>query len=170
MPSSSVVRLGGLTKEALLVKLREAAVQMNVYATAFLFDERFVVSKTAYVLDVEICSLASLGLRDGGNFSQVLAAALACGLHPCPAEVGPQLRLQLLDQLEDRTGDDASERGAPRGSITVASTPLKENDDDFPKGLYLRRLDGSLWLRGYRSWPGHIWRAADVFAFARSNG
>ncbi|WP_310383971.1 hypothetical protein [Roseateles sp.] len=159
------MRIGGLTKEALLVKLGEAAVQMNVYATAFLFDERFVVSKTADALDIEICSLASLGLSAGGSFSQVLAAAQACGLHPCPAEVGPQLRLQLLEQLEDRAGDTRAERGAPLGSITVASKPLKD-DVGFPQGLYLRRLDGRLWLRGYRSWPGHIWRPDDVFAFA----
>ena len=164
MPSLAV-RIGGLTKEALLVKLREAEIQMNAYATAFIVDEQFIVSKRSYVVDIEVLSLAGLGLARGGNYSQVLAAAGAAGLQSCPAEVGPRLRLQLLAQLEGRAGDTRAERGAPRGSITVASKPLKD-DDDFPKGLYLRRLDGSLWLRGYRSWSGHIWSPDDVFAFA----
>ncbi|MCV2357473.1 hypothetical protein LNV08_00630 [Paucibacter sp. TC2R-5] len=163
--SQLAVRTGGLTKDALLTKLHEAQVQMNAYAMTFILDEGFIVSTSSYTVDLEILSLADLGLPAGAHYSEVLAVAAAAGLQPCPAELGPHMRLQLLEQLEDRTADTQAERGAPRGSITVASMPLKE-DDDFPKGLYLRRLDGCLWLRGYRSWSGHIWRPEDVFAFA----
>lgn len=164
MPSLNVF-IGSLTTEELLVRLREAEVQLNAYATAFISDARFEASRKPRLIDIEILSLAELGLIEGGTYAQVLVSARAAGLHPCPPEVGPQLRLQLLDQLEDQAGDTRAERGAPRGSITVASNPLTE-DDEFPKGLYLQRIDGSLWLRGYRSWSGHIWSPDDAFAFA----
>ncbi|MDA0708693.1 MAG: helicase, partial [bacterium] len=47
----------------------------------------------------------------------------------------------------------------------IASQILTE-DDDFPKGFYLRRIKGVLWLRGYRSWPGHVWEPDDHFVFS----
>jgi len=47
----------------------------------------------------------------------------------------------------------------------VASAPLAQ-DDETPKGFYLRRIEGVLWLRGYRSWPGHIWSPQDMFVFS----
>lgn len=37
---------------------------------------------------------------------------------------------------------------SPDGAVTVLSE-LLEGDDAFPKGLYLRKVDGNLWLRGY---------------------
>jgi hypothetical protein len=39
-------------------------------------------------------------------------------------------------------------------------------DDEFPKGFYLRRIDGVLWLRGYRSGPAHVWSPDDRLVFA----
>jgi hypothetical protein len=32
----------------------------------------------------------------------------------------------------------------------------------------LRRIDGVLWLRGYRSGPEHIWNQDDHFVFTAS--
>ncbi|MGO1200370.1 MAG: hypothetical protein ACTMKY_10790 [Dermabacteraceae bacterium] len=37
---------------------------------------------------------------------------------------------------------------APRGALHVLSAPLSE-DHEYPKGFYLRRVDGVSWLRGY---------------------
>jgi hypothetical protein len=44
------------------------------------------------------------------------------------------------------------------------SAPLAA-DDDIPKGFCLRRIDGVLWLRGYRSGPEHIWSPDDRLIF-----
>lgn len=160
------IRVGGHPKSELLARLQVAGIQLNTYANEFIGDDRFVVSGQSYAVSIEIVSLASLGLVDGGTYAQVLAVALAAGLHPCAPEVGPYLRLQMLGQAEDHTVDTRTERGAPYGSITVVS-PVLSADDEFPQGLYLRRLDGKLWLRGYRSWQGHVWSPEDVFALSR---
>ena len=83
----------------------------------------------------------------------------------CPLELGPHLRLQFTDQPEGSLGQPVSQNCAPPGSLTVASAPLAQ-DDETPKGFYLRRIEGVLWLRGYRSWPGHIWSPQDMFVFS----
>ena len=88
------------------------------------------------------------------------------GLSLCPLELAPHLRLQYLDQPEGYSGHPPSQHRAPPGSITVASAQLSE-DDDLPKGFYLRRIEGVLWLRGYRCGAEHIWSPEDHFVFCR---
>jgi hypothetical protein len=89
------------------------------------------------------------------------------GLTECPLELGPHLRLQFLDQPDGTDGMPLTHGRAPPGSITVASPPLDDRDETA-KGFYLRRVDAVLWLRGYWSWPGHVWTPEDVLVFARS--
>jgi hypothetical protein len=84
----------------------------------------------------------------------------------CPLELGPHPRLQFLDQPEGHLGHPSSKHRAPHGSITVASRPLTE-DYETPKGFYLRRIDGVLWLRGYCSAPDDIWNPEDRLVFCR---
>ncbi|MCY1241037.1 hypothetical protein D9M72_539170 [compost metagenome] len=53
---------------------------------------------------------------------------------------------------------------APDGALTVASEALSR-DDDYPKGFYLRVVDGQAWLRGYRCDDEHTWSPDDRFIF-----
>ena len=105
----------------------------------------------------------------GGTYDQLTARALASGFVECPLEVGPYLRLQFLDQAEGSVGFPATKHRAPPGSITVASVPLDDRDET-PKGFYLRRIDGVLWLRGYWSHPDNAWRPDDVLIYGREGG
>jgi hypothetical protein len=106
-----------------------------------------------------------LGFPDGATYQELVAAAERRGLSLCPLELGPHLRLQFPEQPEGFIGQPPSQNRAPPGSITVASVPLA-NDEETPHGFYLRRIEGALWLRGYRSWPGHIWNSHDVLVFS----
>lgn len=47
-----------------------------------------------------------------------------------------------LDQPEGYSGHPIQQHRAPVGSITIASEILTE-DEDFPKGFYLRRINGA---------------------------
>jgi hypothetical protein len=137
----------------------------KVLRRALFTDGRFTVASSASVVRIAECSVGALGLPEGGTFEEVLARARGdFGLSLCPLELGPHLRLQYVDQPEGFLGQAASQHCAPSGSLTVACAPL-DDDDETPKGFYLRRIEGVLWLRGYRSWPGHVWSARDVFAF-----
>lgn len=108
-------------------------------------------------------TVGQLGFRDGATLSSIFARAQELGLSLCPAITGPYLRLALTNQ-KSVYGSVASNGSAPSGSITVAATPI-DDDDEFPKGFYLRTVDGVLWLRGYRATEEHIWLPVDCFAF-----
>jgi hypothetical protein len=162
----SAVRVGGMDKRELVQTLREHNVQLNQAAETLFDDRRFTPLGQSQIIEIAVLSVADLGFGEGATYEQLTARALESGLVECPLELGPHLRVQFLDQPEGSAGFPATKHQAPPGSITVASSPL---DDCYetPKGFYLRRINGVLWLRGYRSWPGHIWSPEDVLVLSR---
>jgi hypothetical protein len=160
------VRVGGMDKRELLHSLREHNVQLNKAAEALFEDRRFSPLAESKVIEIAFVSVADLGFTEGATYDQLTARARESGLVECPLELGPHLRLQFLDQPEGSAGFPATQHRAPPGSIIVASSPLDESDET-PKGFYLRRIDGVLWLRGYWSWPGHISSPEDIFVFTK---
>jgi hypothetical protein len=154
------VEIGGVTKSDLLLRLQTSQVQLNDFARALFAHPQFVTSPERVSLVTRELSVADLGLPNGGTMAEVNERAERLGLAVCPLEVGPHLRLQWLDQPAAPDDPQAPRNTAPPGAVTVASAPLSE-DDDTPKGFYLRRTHSGLWLRGYRSWAGHVLSAAD---------
>jgi hypothetical protein len=161
-----VVRIGSVPKETLLSLLQAARVQLNEAAQALFADSRFTTQLSSSLVQAVEVTPNDLGFPTGATYQQIVQRAANRGLLLCPLELGPHLRLQFPDQPEGFIGQPASQHRAPPGSITVASAPVA-NDEETPKGFYLRRIEGSLWLRGYRSWPGHNWSSQDIFVFSR---
>ena len=59
----------------------------------------FTLSKARMDVNLVVLSVSELGFRDAGaTTAEIYARAQQLGLELCPAEVGPQLRLQYLDQ------------------------------------------------------------------------
>jgi hypothetical protein len=59
----------------------------------------FTLSKTRTDVNLVLVSVSELGFKDkGATMADIYARAQQLGLELCPAEVGPQLRLQYLDQ------------------------------------------------------------------------
>jgi hypothetical protein len=161
------VTVGGLTKAELLEELRRNAISMNEAAEQLFASELFTTSTAQYsVMTVEL-TIQDLGFSQGAKSADISAKAAALGLAPCPLELGPHLRLQYLDQPEGFWGHPQRQHQAPSGSITIASEQLTD-DDEFPKGFYLRRIQGVLWLRGYRSGAEHIWSPDDHLIFRQA--
>lgn len=171
LPGSRAVAIGGVSKAELLQRLTAAQVELNPAGQQLFADERFRTAAEPQQIWVQQLSVADLGFGGGGLKAQILAAAAQRGLQPCPLELAPHLRLQLLDQAEGALGFAPTRNTAPPGAITVVSEPLCE-DDEVPKGFYLRRIEGTLWLRGYWSWAGHVLQPQDqlVFAIAPHSG
>lgn len=161
-----MARIGGVPKVELLSRLQGAGVLLNDAAQALFADARFTTSSVSSLVETIQVSVAALGFPDGATFAMVVKRAATNGLLLCPLELGPHLRLQFTDQPEGSLGQLASKHCAPPGSLTLASAAVSE-DDETPKGFYLRRIEGDLWLRGYQSWPGHNWSPQDVFVFVR---
>jgi len=157
------VRIGGMSKAALLAALRGQGVRLNEAAERLFGDGRFTTLARESVVGIAARSVEELGFHDGATYGRLLARALELGLAECPLEVGPHLRIQAPDQPE---GGPSTGGRAPPGSITVAS-PLLDGDEETVRGFYLLRTDGASWLRGYWSSPGHVWAPDDVLVFAR---
>lgn len=163
----NAVRIGGMSKAQLLRGLREQNVQLNNAAEALFEDRRFTTIDRQRLVEIVAPSVAELGFSEGATYGQLIARANESGWSECPRELGPHLRLQFLDQSEVAHGTPTTQGRAPPGSITVAS-PSLDDTDETPKGFYLRRVDGALWLRGYWSWSGHIWSPGDVLVFSKA--
>jgi hypothetical protein len=160
------VQIGGQTKAELLELLAHNGVELNEAAKILFASDKFVTSDVRRLLRTVELSVRDLGFPQGATISDVYANAQRLGLHLCPVELGPHLRLQFLDQPEGFLGQPVWPHRAPPGSIAIASAPLSD-DDEFPKGFYLRRIQGTLWLRGYWSSLEHVCDPADHLLFAQ---
>lgn len=67
-----------------------------------------------------------------------------------------------MDQ-QNSTNSILSAGKKPANSLAIASLPL--GTDDFPKGFYLRVVDGVPWLRGYRCEDAYEFAPEDAFIF-----
>ncbi|MEH6938466.1 helicase [Bacillus sp. JJ664] len=160
------VEVGGLTKPQLMMKLQENSILLNEYGGLLLANEKFTTSETKYLLETVELTVSDLGFLEGATTAQIFNRASELGLSLCPHELGPYLRLEYLDQPEGYLGNPDQRHQAPSGSITIASEALTK-DDDFPKGFYLRQINGELWLRGYRADHLHCWNSGDHFIFVK---
>lgn len=150
------VCVGGIPKGVLLADLEGRGVRLNDYGRALFAHANFQVASTVAMISTIELTVAMLGYPLGETIEQIHGRVADLGLVLCPIELGPHLRLQCLDQPEGHAGYPPSSHRAPTGSIASAS-PALADDDLVPKGFYLRRIEGVLWLRGYCAGPELIW-------------
>lgn len=160
------VQIGGLTKGELLERLAAAGVELNEAARALFASDAFTTLPTRTEIRTAEVTVRELGLQSGATMSEIRACAALRELLPAPIELGPHLRLQLLDEPEEPAGAPMSQHRAPPGSITVVSEPLSE-EPSLPGGFYLRRSGDTRWLRGYWCDGDHVWDPQDRLLFAR---
>lgn len=158
------IEIGGVSKAALRAALATAHVQLNAAAETLFADPRFTVAPLRQPIVITALSVADLGYATGATAPEIAAAARARGWSECPLELAPHLCLRRVLSVEVADDRPRTRGTAPPGAFTVASAPL-DDDDETPKGFYLRRVGGVDWLRGYRSWDGHPWQPDDVFVF-----
>ena len=158
------ISIGGLSKNDLLDRMQIAGIKVNAVGLELFADETFRTQQVPSIIEVVQTTIGELGLPHGGVLANVIDAAEARGLALCPLELGSHLRLALPDQEEGAVGFEATEHKAPPGSITVVDYRPRDDEGEY-RGFYLRRIEGTLWLRGYTSWAGHIWHAQDRLAF-----
>lgn len=165
--TSRIVEVGGLSKPQLIDKMQQQNILLNELVKKLFAADTFATSIDPYVLKTVELSVHDLGLPEGGTITEIYRRADHLGLELCPLELGPFLRLGYIDQPEGLL-DSHKQNQAPNGSITVASKIVTE-DDNFPKGFYLRMLNGVLWLRGYVCDDQHVWDPSDRFIFVKQD-
>ena len=155
--------IGGLSRGELIVALASRGVLLNAHAEALLANSIFDGRSEERDILIRELTVADLGLAGGASLSQIFQEAHDQGLLLYSPDTAPYLRLALIEQAS-APDTIMSSGSAPSSSITVASRIIRD-DDDFPKGFYLRVVDGQPWLRGYLCDDEHLWLPNDLFAF-----
>ncbi len=123
------------------------------WANDILDKPAFTVSDEEVEVDLVIKSVAELGFPNGATRAQIYDKAISLGLELCTAEVGPQLRLQHLDQ--------------PKGELhRIAMDPIADSDDDL--GVFNIGHDvDDCWLGASDGSPVYCWDADVCWIFVR---
>ena len=156
------VSVGGLSRRQLMNSLSSHGILVNGHAETLIEDVIFDDQASRPVVVTER-TVAELGLPCGATLTQIFDVAQQQGLSLCPVDTAPYLRMALNEQVASRNSVMSS-GSAPDGGLTVAAQALSK-DDEYPKGFYLRVVDGQAWLRGYRCDDEHAWSPDDRFIF-----
>lgn len=165
---TKTIEVGELSKAELNQKLQQSSISLNLYGEKLLFDDRFTISEISYRVEIVELSVRDLGFPFGATLPEIYKKANELGLQLCPPELGPYLRLEYVDQIEWTSGNLSQKNEAPSGSVTIASE-IVSDEESFPKGFYVRKVDGVLWLRGYVADNLHIWNPNNRFIFKSGN-
>lgn len=148
------IKYGGQSKEDLLKRLIAEGIHLNEYAKILLSSDVFEASPSEEAADIVELSVQDLGFTNGATFEEIFSRIEHLHLNLCTLEIGPYLRLNYLGQQEET---ETGKNKAPKGSITIFSKIEKQEDEEFPKGFYIRKIDGRLWLRGYVCPIDYLW-------------
>ena len=158
-----LLRADPFPKSQIPKKLQDHGISVNPYAEV-LFTHPAFSTESFREMRIVITSLREIGLADGGTLDEIRKQGMKRGFRPCPLSTGLFLRMQWTDQPESRNSILTGTHASPDGAVIVLSEK-PEADDTFPKGLYLRKVDGVLWLRGYICDDEFTYSGEDLFVF-----
>ena len=134
--------IGGISKAELLRLLKDQDISINPLGNKLLQSNLFTIKNQPQTMTLAFMTLKELGF----------------------IETGPFLRL-AYSKDKNSQGMEKQFR-TPDGAVTVLSVPLSK-DHDFPKGFYLRKVDGTYWLRGYTCDDQHRFDVTERFVFQK---
>jgi hypothetical protein len=154
--TSRTLKLGTGIRDAhgFRAALKDAEFYIGDLASDLLNKPAFTVSPEAKEVELVIVSAADLGFKKTATRKDIYARATELGLVLCPAEVGPQLRLQYPDQAKGEW-------------LFIGMEPIELSPHDFRIFEVERRNNDEQWLGSENGDPAHVWKAADRWVFLR---
>lgn len=137
----------------------------NQYAEVFFAHPAFSTENTRD-MTIAIVSLREIGLENGATWNEIFRHIEKCDFTPCQPNTGLFLRFAWKHQPKSQNSILSGTHCSPEQAVVVLSEQI-EADDAFPKGLYLRNVDGKLWLRGYVCDSAYRFSGNDLFAFIK---
>ncbi|OGC67923.1 hypothetical protein A2450_01855 [candidate division WWE3 bacterium RIFOXYC2_FULL_40_11] len=147
-----VIELGTFEDaKALRTALEQAGISIGTWASDIL--DKVKPAKAKKTVKLVVLSVGELGFPEDATatYTDICKAACAQGLDLCEAEVGPQLRLQYLDQPEGE-------------ALVVAMPPLVASDGDLLVSL-VKRDGGEYRLNASYIFSGNRWSNSVRFVF-----
>lgn len=133
--------------------LKRGGYRFSEWASGILDKSAFTLPAEETKVDLVVVSVAELGFRGRATRADIYKRALEVGLELCPAEVGPQLRLQYKDQ--------------PRYEwLRIGMEPI--NDSGGSLSVFCVGRGGDvLWLDGDDGSPDSPWLCGHRWVFVR---
>ena len=131
--------------------LKKAGCRTNNWANDILGKITLSPEKTE--IDLVVLTVAELGFPDGARYDALCTSGKELGLHLCPAEVGPKLRLEYADQPKDEW-------------LRIAMEPITDSDGRL-RIFHVVHDERARWLDSYYGNPGSVWLSSHRFVFVR---
>ena len=147
------IQIGGMGKDKLLKRLETSGIKFNEYAKCLFEHPSFSPPAETQKVKLVKLSLRELGLEESCSFDEFVSRASELGLSLCPLYLAAFLRLEYLNQTE--------------GPYLTIACEKPERDEAYPNGFYLRNIDNTLWLRGYKADGFDNWPGTNEFVFVR---
>ncbi|TSC73576.1 MAG: hypothetical protein G01um101444_507 [Parcubacteria group bacterium Gr01-1014_44] len=144
--------IGGQTSKELQKELKEKKINLTNYSTDTLNSKEFTTLKNPEQIDLVCLKVRDLGFKNGATTDEIYSKAKKLGLELCPAEVGPHLRIQYLDQ--------------PLGEWLWIAMKQITDRVGYPDIFDLGRSEDGLWLSDNWARPGGRWHAEYEFVFS----
>ena len=133
--------------------LKKAGYRISDWANDILGQRAFTASTKETEVDLVVVSVAELGFPKGATRQKIYRKVQELGLTLCPAEVGPQLRLQYPDQpLNER--------------LLIGMEPIAGSVGGF-EVFRVERYDGGSWLGSDYGSAGVFWGGGYRWVFLR---
>jgi hypothetical protein len=145
------VEIGGKTAEQLIAELEAAGINISDYAKDMLLSKEFVPGKDREEATLVRLTVADLGFRTSATTDQIYERAQALGLELCPADTGPNYRLQNRNQPLNEW-------------ISIGMKPIAARDG-YPDVFSVERRGGGLWLDSDWARSTDEWSPDSKFAF-----
>ncbi len=142
------IKIGGKNRQQLEKELERKNIEFELAKKNLLSSEDFTTLENEEECDLIKLTVKDLGFPSGATTEQIFEKAIELGLELCPAEVGPQLRLQ--SKIKDWTLIAMKQIADRRG---------------YPSVFDLDSRGGQLLLLGRIAWSGKHWRDRSQFVF-----
>jgi hypothetical protein len=145
------ITIGGKTQEQLEEELKQQSTNISPNAQFLLDSKDFITQENKEQNILIRLSVADLGFPQGATTDEIFNKALELGMELCPAETGPQWRLQYQDQPMDEW-------------VRIGMKQIADSDGD-PDVFGLGRSSGGLWLDDDWAEPADGWLPDRSFVF-----
>ncbi len=131
--------------------LLAAACSLSDAAKEIMNTPSFAIASSPVRLNLVAVTVADLGFVGRANYAHICSRGIDLGLRLCPAEAGPQLRLQYLNQ--------------PKGEwVYIAMEPIADSFENA-RGFTVAHTDEGLRLNSHGGIRGVRYDMDNLFAF-----
>jgi hypothetical protein len=145
------IEIGGKDVKTLENELKKNGINISNHANDIMKSKDFTTSEKQEEIETVRLKVSDLGFENGATTNEIYKRAEELGLELCPAEVGPQLRLQYVNQPMNEW-------------VFIGMKQIPARDGD-PFVFDLERNEDGLWLNNNWADPEGGWSPGSEFIF-----